>query len=204
MNNRYAKVGDSAVIKVGPRPRWVRDDGNPVSDDVLAAWGWFPIIDSDPKYDQQSEKASRAPFSEWVVGADHVETTWVIEPLTKADLAQRGEETIQRIQDKAEQLLKSGVLHNGKRWSVDLRAVINTTGATASIGAGRGNPKGRDTIPARDISRTKHHLTQSEYLDLGEARRDYYTEVQERADDLVDAVLNGTFTESMLNEGWPE
>jgi hypothetical protein len=44
----YAFIQDAAIIKTGPRPKWLNSEGQPLTDAELADHGWYRIQDADP------------------------------------------------------------------------------------------------------------------------------------------------------------
>ena len=76
MTTQYATIADGVVISVGPRPNWLDDDGDPVSDAVLKDHGRLPLVDEPPAFVAGRETIERRPLADWSVGADDVHVTY--------------------------------------------------------------------------------------------------------------------------------
>ena len=119
----------------------------------------------------------------------------------------------EEVKTEAGKRLELGALHNGTRWPADFQSQMEKSAVAASIGAGKGMPKGQTSLTVRNMQRTKVAMTQAEYLNMASAIRDYVFEVKEVGENHVDALIaimsNPTKTNEDLQNydvtvGWPE
>ena len=146
----YAKIESDNIIKTGPRPNWRTDEGEPVSDEVLIAHGWLPVIYDVPAYDSLSQRTSLNDQSQWMIEADKVLATYSIdaipfEEMQQAALSRINNEYSRRVIALAESYPES----EQKSWFVQI--------AEAAIVLGEDDqptPWIDSAAPARGITRT--------------------------------------------------
>lgn len=117
------------------------------------------------------------------------------------------------VQAQGDSRVEAGAPFNGVRWPADSQSVLEKASVAASVGSGRGLPKNKTTVTARDINRTKYEMPQTDYMDMAAAVRDYVFDVKETADNHIDALLalmaDETKTSADISAydvttGWPE
>lgn len=71
MTDRYCLVQNNKILEIGPRPKWVFENGAPVTDAVLAVDGYYPVVNSNLG-DDFIEK----PMTDWVISGQQVIVTY--------------------------------------------------------------------------------------------------------------------------------
>lgn len=74
----YAKITNNEIEKIGPRPKWLDDNGDPVSDAILKDHGWLPVIYEQPEHDPALQRITLQPQSEWVIESKRVVATYAV------------------------------------------------------------------------------------------------------------------------------
>lgn len=89
----YAKIESNKIAKLGPRPNWLDDAGNSVSDATLKENGWLPVIYSQHEHDPQAQRIEELPQSEWAIESARVVVAYRVTeiPLEEARSAKNEE-----------------------------------------------------------------------------------------------------------------
>lgn len=77
----YAKIENGKVKALSQRPLWVDTDGNAVSDAVLKEYGYLPVEDTPPAFDEATHSSLRNEFANWIVSDSVVQMTYTVSPL---------------------------------------------------------------------------------------------------------------------------
>lgn len=145
----YAEIKSNNIAKIGPRPNWRDDNGDPVSDELLAAQGWLPIIYSPPAYNPASHTVAPLPQSYWVIDATQVLVTYNITPIP---FEQQQNEALARI--NSEYSARTAMLAEGypedeqKSWPVQIQEADIVLGADDQP-----TPWIDNAAPARGVTR---------------------------------------------------
>lgn len=107
----YALIKDNAIERITSRPKWLDDNGSPVTDATLKGHGYLPVTYDPPAYDPQSQRIEQLPQSEWVIEATRVVATYTV---TEIPLEDQRATLIQAVTDKRWQVETGGIeLLNG-------------------------------------------------------------------------------------------
>ena len=89
----YARVEEGLIVSLGAKPSWFSghpdEGGRPLTDGELAQFGYLPVVDTVPEYDEDTHAVSRNDHTNWVVHADGVEVTYTLRALTPEEIATR-------------------------------------------------------------------------------------------------------------------
>jgi hypothetical protein len=75
---QYAHIESGTIEKLGARPDWRYDNGEPVTDETLAENGWLRVVYAPPAHDALSQSVQLAPRSEWVIKEARVVATYIL------------------------------------------------------------------------------------------------------------------------------
>lgn len=84
----YAKIENDQIVKIGPRPRWFNDGGEPLTAEQWLSFGYYPITYQTPEYDPYLQRVILKPHSEWVIESDQVVATYDVEDIGIEELRQ--------------------------------------------------------------------------------------------------------------------
>lgn len=88
----YAKIEDEEIAKTGPRPRWFGDDGQPVTDEVLAERGYLPIVYNVPAHDADLQRVVLLPSNEWAIETKRVVAAYAVHDIPIEELREAKQE----------------------------------------------------------------------------------------------------------------
>lgn len=80
MNNAmtHSKIENSQIVKVGARPRWFNDGGEPLTPEQWLLFGYYPNVHDRPDHDPLLQRLVQKPKSEWLIESDHVVVTYEV------------------------------------------------------------------------------------------------------------------------------
>lgn len=109
--SNYAKITNNAIERITSRPKWLDDNGDPVSDAVLQDHGWLPVVYSQPEYDPRLQRVIQLPQSEWAIETTRVVATYDIHEIP---IEQIRDVKLQAATDMRWQVMSGGItLPNG-------------------------------------------------------------------------------------------
>lgn len=107
----YAQIKDNAIERITSRPKWLDDNGDPVTDAVLQDHGWLPVIYEQPEHDPLSQRVIQLPKSEWAIEPTRVVAAYEIHEIPIDDLR---DSKLQEATDMRWQVMTGGMtLPNG-------------------------------------------------------------------------------------------
>lgn len=135
------------------------------------------------------------------------------ELVTFTSKAEAAPDKIAAIRAKAQSRLDAGAPHNGARYDVSPERQFEVVGVTTGVANNKGLPNNKTSITVRDLSRTKHTFTQSEYIEWAATMRNYVSAVKQNAESHIDAIHDlvndpsastGDVQNYDITTGWPE
>src|SRR5690606_2496641 len=90
----YAKIENDQIVKTGPRPRWFGDDGQPVTDEVLATMGYLPVVNEPPSHDPLLQRAVINPQRDWAIETHRVVATYTVQDIPIEELRESMKEEV--------------------------------------------------------------------------------------------------------------
>lgn len=84
----YAKIENDQIVKIGPRPRWFNDGGEPLTAEQWLSFGYYPITYQTPEYDPYLHRVVLKPHSEWTIESDRVVATYDVVDIDIEELRQ--------------------------------------------------------------------------------------------------------------------
>lgn len=114
----YAKIENNEIEKLGPRPKWLDDAGNPVTDAILAEHGYLPVAYEPPEYDAALQRVSLKPQSEWAIETKRVVAAYEVHEIP---IEQIRDTKLQEATDMRWSVMTGGVtLPNGVQVGTDI------------------------------------------------------------------------------------
>lgn len=200
-NTIYAKIESNTITKTGPRPKWLDDNGNPVTDAILAEHGWLPVIYEQPEHDPLSQRVIQLPQSEWVIEPTRVLVTYSVESIPFEELQAAAHARINaEYTSRTETLATDYPENEQKSWPVQIQeANIVLTGGT-------------EPTPWIDAASTARGVTREYLANLIKAQdtayRQYHgalTGTRQMLRDMINNVPDGPEAVATLNGiNWPE
>lgn len=107
----YAQIENNQIANTGPRPRWLDDEGNPVTDEVLADHGRLPVVYDTPEHDETLQRITINAKSEWLIETKRVVATYTVHDIP---IEQIRDAKLQEATDMRWQVMTGGMtLPNG-------------------------------------------------------------------------------------------
>lgn len=106
----YAKIVGGEIIKTGPLPRWLNDDGAPLTVVQWAAHGYLPIVQDAPPHDPLLQRLAQRPKPEWLIEAERVVATYDI---IEIDIEELRQTKIQAATDMRWEVMTGGLTLTG-------------------------------------------------------------------------------------------
>lgn len=129
----YAKIENDQIVKIGPRPRWFNDGGEPLTAEQWLSFGYYPITYQTPEYDPYLQRAVLKPHSEWNIESDQVIATYDVVDIDIEELRQA---KLEAATDMRWQVMTGGMtLPNGVQvgTTIDDQNRITTVVANAAL-----------------------------------------------------------------------
>src|SRR5690554_1854136 len=84
----YAKIENGKIAKIGPRPLWFNDGGEPLTAEQWLSFGYYPITYQTPEYDPYLQRVVLKPHSEWTIESERVVATYDVVDIDIEELRQ--------------------------------------------------------------------------------------------------------------------
>lgn len=207
----YANVENNQVTGLRRRPKWLDQDGNPISDAKLIDENIYPVVREDPDYDPKTQRKRQKPMDQWEVKSDHVFVPYEVEDKS---VEERQKALKRRAERQLQSVLEAGYADSDDvRWPLTPNArerVLELTQRIQEYRDGKVStelPNGKDKARLWDAEGNRHRLTPDEIVAISERGTDFKDQAEDRLEELLDQIeaaeSHDDLDEIDVESGWP-